>query len=96
MLSAGSRTRRLSFGPEGISARLHMTFSKAIDRYELEISSQKRPNTRAREITSANRLRESFVGSSLKEITPALVAAFRDKRLQTSGNRPSLPAGYDF
>jgi len=62
-----------------------MAFSKALDRYELEVSSQKRPNTRAREITSANKLRKSFVGLRLKEITPALVAAFRDKRLKTVG-----------
>ena len=62
-----------------------MAFSKALDRYELEISSQKRPNTKAREITSANQLRKSFPGLSLKEITPALVAAFRDKRLKTVG-----------
>jgi integrase len=62
-----------------------MAFSKALDRYELEVSSQKRPNTKAREITSANQLRKSFAGLSLKEITPALVAAFRDKRLKTVG-----------
>ena len=60
-----------------------MTFSKALDRYELEVSSKKRPNTRAREITSANRLRQNFSGLSLKEITPALVASFRDKRLRS-------------
>ncbi|MBU1420126.1 MAG: site-specific integrase [Proteobacteria bacterium] len=62
-----------------------MAFSKALDRYELEVSSQKRPNTRAREITSANILRESFSRLNLKEITPARVAAFRDKRLQSVG-----------
>ncbi len=62
-----------------------MAFSKALDRYELEVSSQKRPNTRAREITSANRLRESFKGLSLKDITPARVAVFRDNRLQRVG-----------
>lgn len=62
-----------------------MAFSKAFERYELEVSSQKRPNTRAREITSANKLRKSFAGLSLKEITPTLVAAFRDKRLKTVG-----------
>ncbi|MEA3466673.1 MAG: site-specific integrase [Thermodesulfobacteriota bacterium] len=62
-----------------------MAFSKALDRYELEVSSQKRPNTRAREKTSANVLRKSFFKLNLKEITPALVAAFRDKRLKTVG-----------
>ncbi len=62
-----------------------MAFSKALDRYELEVSSQKRPNTRAREKTSANILRKSFSKLNLKEITPALVAAFRDKRLKTVG-----------
>ena len=62
-----------------------MAFTKALDRYELEISSQKRPNTKAREITSANRLRESFKKLSLKEISPVLAAAFRDKRLQSVG-----------
>ena len=62
-----------------------MPFSQALDRYELKISSQKRPNTRAREITSANALRAGFKGLSLKQITPALVAAFRDKRLETIG-----------
>lgn len=60
-----------------------MTFSKALDRYELEISSQKRPNTRAREITSAKHLRHRFKGLTLKEITPTLVASFRDQRLQS-------------
>lgn len=74
-----------SGGYIGNAAPDDMAFSKALDRYELEISSRKRPNTKAREITSANRLRESFNGLSLKEITPALVAAFRDKRLQKVG-----------
>lgn len=62
-----------------------MAFSKALDRYELEVSSHKRPNTRAREITSANKLRKNFTGLSLKEITPAHAAAFRDKRLKHVG-----------
>ena len=62
-----------------------MAFSKALDKYELEVFSQKRPNTKVREITSANQLRKSFAGLSLKEITPAQVAAFRDKRLKTVG-----------
>ena len=62
-----------------------MAFSKALDKYELEVSSQKRPNTKVREITSANQLRKSFAGLSLKEIIPAQVAAFRDKRLKTVG-----------
>ncbi|TKB08818.1 site-specific integrase [Desulforhopalus sp. IMCC35007] len=62
-----------------------MPFSQALDKYELKISSQKRPNTRAREITSANALRAGFKGLSLKQITPAVVAAFRDKRLETIG-----------
>lgn len=62
-----------------------LAFSKALDRYELEISSRKRPNTKAREITSSNQLRKNFTGLSLKEITPALVAAFRDQRLKSVG-----------
>ena len=62
-----------------------VTFSSALDRYELEVSSRKKPNTKIREITSANRLREAFAELKLKEITPALVASFRDKRLQTVG-----------
>ena len=62
-----------------------MAFDKALDRYELEVSSQKRPNTRTREITSANILRKTFTGLSLRGITPAQVAAFRDKRLKTVG-----------
>jgi len=62
-----------------------MAFVKAIDRYELEVSSQKRPNTKVREISSARQLRKHFAGLSLKEITPALVAAFRDKRLKRVG-----------
>jgi len=62
-----------------------MAFGKALDRYELEVSSQKRPNTRSREITSANTLRKNFAGLSLKEITPARVASFRDQRLKTVG-----------
>ncbi|HBG18346.1 MAG TPA: hypothetical protein DDY32_03480 [Desulfobulbaceae bacterium] len=47
-----------------------IAFNKALDRYELEVSSQKKPNTRAREITSAVVLRQSFSGLTLKEITP--------------------------
>lgn len=74
-----------SGGYVGDSPPDDMAFGKALDRYELEISSKKRPNTRAREITSANKLRKSFAGLSLKEITPALVAAFRDTRLKTVG-----------
>jgi integrase len=74
-----------SGGYVGETAPTDMTFAKALDRYELEVSSQKRPNTKAREITSANKLRKSFAGLSLKEITPAQVAAFRDKRLKTVG-----------
>ena len=62
-----------------------ITFTKALDRYELDVSSLKKPNTKARETTSANQLRESFAGLKLKEITPAVVAAFRDKRLQSVG-----------
>ncbi len=62
-----------------------IAFGKALDRYELEVTSQKRPNTRSREITSANTLRIFFAGLNLKEITPARVAAFRDKRLKTVG-----------
>jgi hypothetical protein len=60
-----------------------MTFMKTLDRYELGVSSQKRPNTRAREITSAKVLRKQFTGLTLKKITPALVAEFRDERLKT-------------
>ena len=74
-----------SGGYVGETAPTDMTFAKALDRYELEVSSQKRPNTKAREITSANKLRKNFTGLSLKEITPAQVAAFRDKRLKTVG-----------
>lgn len=62
-----------------------MAFSRALDRYELEVSSQKRANTRAREITSANTLRGSFSGLNLKDISSARVATFRDKRLQSVG-----------
>lgn len=62
-----------------------MAFDKALDRYEMEVSSQKRPNSRAREITSALSLRKSFAGLNLKDITPAKVAAFRDMRLKTVG-----------
>ena len=72
-------------GYVGETAPTDIKFSKALDRYELEVSSQKRPNTKAREITSANQLRKSFAGLSIKEITPALVASFRDKRLKTVG-----------
>ena len=62
-----------------------LTFVDALDRYELEVSNRKRPNTKIRERTSANRLREHFSGLKLKEITPSLVAAFRDKRLKSVG-----------
>ena len=62
-----------------------MTFAKALDRYEVEVSNLKRPNTYVRERTSANKLRENFAGLKLREITPALVAAFRDKRMQSVG-----------
>lgn len=74
-----------SGGYVGESKPEDMTFAKALDRYELEVSSRKRPNTRAREITSAKALREGFVGVTLREITPARVAAFRDQRLKKVG-----------
>jgi len=67
----------------GDAAPGDMPFAKALYRYEQEVSSKKRPNTQAREITSATQLRKSFSGLSLKEITPARVAAFRDERLKT-------------
>lgn len=81
----GEETETLlrSGGYIGDTAPGDMTFEKALNRYELEVSSKKRPNTQAREITSATKLRKSFSGLSLKEITPARVAAFRDERLKT-------------
>lgn len=74
-----------SGGYVGETEPTDISFIKALDRYEMEVSSQKRPNTKAREITSANQLRQNFTGLSLKEITPAQVAKFRDKRLKTVG-----------
>lgn len=74
-----------SGGYIGDAAPGDMAFGKALDRYKIEVSSQKRPNTRAREITSADRLRKAFSGASLKDITPARVAEFRDNRLKTVG-----------
>ncbi len=74
-----------SGGHVGGDAPDDMTFVKALDRYELDVSSLKRPNTKDRERTSANQLRENFAGLKLNEITPALVAAYRDKRMQSVG-----------
>ncbi|OGQ98001.1 MAG: hypothetical protein A2521_03420 [Deltaproteobacteria bacterium RIFOXYD12_FULL_57_12] len=62
-----------------------LRFTAALDRYLLEISSRKRPNTKAREETSGCRLLEGFRGVTLREITPARVASYRDKRLKDIG-----------
>ena len=62
-----------------------MLLKKALDRYELEVSSQKRPNTRAREKTSAKALRKSFGQFRLAEVTTAIVASFRDERAKSVG-----------
>ncbi len=80
-----TETTLRSGGYIGDTPQDDMAFSKALDRYELEVSSKKRANTRARERTSANALRRSFSKINLKDITPARVAAFRDKRLKSVG-----------
>lgn len=62
-----------------------LRFDHALDRYLVELSSQKAPNTRAREESAAKNLLAYFAPYTLKEITPAMVAAYRDERQRTVG-----------
>lgn len=56
-----------------------MLFDDALEKYLAETSSQKAKSTHRRELYQSKSLRY-FCGRSLKEITPALAAKFRDKR----------------
>lgn len=60
-----------------------LSFEKALDRYLVEISPSKARNTRQREETAAKSLQRYFAPYTLKEITAALVATYRDDRLKT-------------
>lgn len=59
-----------------------LLFTKALDRYLVEVSSKKAYNSRRREEDAAKQLVPYFKQYTLKEITPALVAQYRDFRLQ--------------
>ena len=57
-----------------------MRFEDALAKYLAEVSGQKAPSTHRREIHQSRSL-EFFNGKQLIEITPALAAQFREKRL---------------
>lgn len=57
------------------------TFEKAMERYLVEVTKTKRPETQSREIKRAAPLVKFFGKYSLAGITPDLVAQFRDFRL---------------
>jgi len=57
-----------------------MLFDDALERYLAETSSRKAKSTHRRELYQAKSL-QYFSGRTLKEITPALAAQFREKRL---------------
>jgi len=58
-----------------------MTFEKAIQRYIVEVTPTKRPETQTRESKRAQPLTSFFGRYSLAGITPDLVAQYRDMRL---------------
>ena len=57
-----------------------MLFDDALDKYLAQVSSKKAQSTHRRELYQSRSL-HFFYGNTLKEITPTLVAQFRDKRL---------------
>ena len=57
-----------------------MLFDDALEKYLAEVSSQKAKSTHRRELYQSRSL-HYFFGKTLKEITPALAAKFRDMRL---------------
>ncbi|WP_353740408.1 tyrosine-type recombinase/integrase [Desulfolithobacter dissulfuricans] len=59
-----------------------MLFEDALRRYELEVSSGKRSNSRARETVIFKHLLEFFSGTLLSEIKGPQVASYRDARLR--------------
>jgi integrase len=62
-----------------------MPFDSAMRKYMLEISAKKKPNTRARENITEKHLRAFFDQATLQEITPVMVAKYRDQRLEVVG-----------
>ena len=62
---------------------MHITFGQAIERYLQFISSKKAINTQMREKVAAGRLVEQIGAETpLGSISAAIVASYRDKRLQ--------------
>ncbi len=62
------------------------SFKEAVEKYFKTVSSKKSPTTQRREKETLKRLLEFFVPINLHEITPEMVANYRDKRLrQVSG-----------
>ncbi len=57
-----------------------MLFDDALEKYLAEVSSKKAKSTHRRELYQSRSL-HYFFGKTLKEITPALAAKFRDTRL---------------
>lgn len=60
-----------------------LRFTEAIDRYLREVTPLKRPLTQGSERYRAERLRDFFGNYRLAEITPELIAQYRDQRLNT-------------
>jgi len=57
-------------------------FDEVLLRYMKEVSVKKKPNTHAREKTVARELLNFFIGYTVGDITPALLAKYRDHRLR--------------
>ncbi len=70
-------------GTVGLNKIDDADFTSALDKYISTVSKLKAYSTYQRDLMSSNRLIEFFKPYSLKEITPALVAQYRDKRLET-------------
>ncbi len=60
----------------------NISFGNLLKRYMIEVSVKKKPNTQAREKTVFRELFEFFAGYSLADVTPALIAKYRDYRLR--------------
>ncbi|MDE2150015.1 MAG: site-specific integrase [Gammaproteobacteria bacterium] len=77
---------RGSFRPSPPRSKM-LTVGDALDRYLATVTPTKRRGTQAAERTAAKRLRESLGRCYLPTLTPAEVAAYRDKRLASITRR---------
>lgn len=62
-----------------------MDFVEAVEKYTMAAAKGKKQNTRRRDQEIGKTLIARFNGCTLRGITPKMVAAFRDDRLQSSG-----------